>query len=390
MTKVFRAGVGMAALGALSVVLVLTSVSGGRAQDTKPGNQPAAAPELTCAATPSARVIGSAQLLADGLASAQNKNWQPVGGQITFTIQSFTPFDANASIIACLRWKTEPDGKAPYVVAPIARHELSTADKRTLTVTIIVPQLADTPGQKYVYALPFDLVPRADVRILIRNPDARQPIAVDGTMGITHLAFAMGAVAVVFFLTFGGLLFVVSRRLRTAGVPKANPFLTVISTPDGYASLSQFQILLWTYVVLLSAVYVMSLSGSLIEITSGTLVLLGISGAATIGSKIHGQPATPDPNAPPNPNPPPAAVEPHKPKWADLITNMVVTDDKKQVIEIDVTRVQMLYFTLVTAFFVGLRVVTTYVIPEIPDGFQILMGISNSVYMGSKVVQKKP
>ena len=30
---------------------------------------------------------------------------------------------------------------------------------------------------------------------------------------------------------------------------------------------------------------------------------------------------------------------------------------------------------------------TTYVIPEIPQGFQILMGISNAVYFGSKVAQ---
>ena len=47
----------------------------------------------------------------------------------------------------------------------------------------------------------------------------------------------------------------------------------------------------------------------------------------------------------------------------------------------------MLYFTLVTAAFVVMRVVTTYVIPEIPQGFQILMGISNAVYFGSKVAQ---
>ena len=47
----------------------------------------------------------------------------------------------------------------------------------------------------------------------------------------------------------------------------------------------------------------------------------------------------------------------------------------------------MLYFTLITAIFVVMRVVTTYVIPEIPQGFQILMGISNAVYFGSKVAQ---
>ena len=56
--------------------------------------------------------------------------------------------------------------------------------------------------------------------------------------------------------------------------------------------------------------------------------------------------------------------------------------------EIDVARVQMLLFTLIAAVFVVTKVLVSYVIPEIPEGFQILMGISNGVYMGSKVVQK--
>src|SRR6185312_16449655 len=71
-----------------------------------------------------------------------------------------------------------------------------------------------------------------------------------------------------------------------------------------------------------------------------------------------------------------------KPMWSDLVVNEVNGQR-----DIDVTRVQMLYFTLITAAFVVMRVLTTYVIPEIPQGFQILMGISNAVYFGSKVAQ---
>ena len=44
----------------------------------------------------------------------------------------------------------------------------------------------------------------------------------------------------------------------------------------------------------------------------------------------------------------------------------------------------MLFFTLITAGFVVLKVVTGYEIPPIPDGFMTLMGISNGVYLGSK------
>ena len=55
--------------------------------------------------------------------------------------------------------------------------------------------------------------------------------------------------------------------------------------------------------------------------------------------------------------------------------------------EIDITRFQMLLFTLVTAVFVFITVATTYGIPEIPLGFVTLMGISNGVYLGSKITQ---
>ena len=46
----------------------------------------------------------------------------------------------------------------------------------------------------------------------------------------------------------------------------------------------------------------------------------------------------------------------------------------------------MLLFTLVTATFVLVNVVTTYVIPEISVGFQTLLGISNGVYLTAKFI----
>ncbi len=74
------------------------------------------------------------------------------------------------------------------------------------------------------------------------------------------------------------------------------------------------------------------------------------------------------------------AVKVRHPRWSDLVM------EETQGRELDVTRVQMVFFTLVTAAFVLLTVATTYEIPEIPQGFLYLMGISNSVYVGSKFV----
>src|SRR5262249_1189303 len=65
--------------------------------------------------------------------------------------------------------------------------------------------------------------------------------------------------------------------------------LCLITTRAGFASLSQFQITLWTFVVIASAAYVIALSGDLIPITTGTLVLLGISGAATVIAKVKSE-----------------------------------------------------------------------------------------------------
>lgn len=68
------------------------------------------------------------------------------------------------------------------------------------------------------------------------------------------------------------------------------------------------------------------------------------------------------------------------PQWADL----VVTGDGRG--EVDVTRAQMLFFTLVAAFFVGMKVLTSYVIPDIPQGILLLMGISNGAYLTAKFI----
>jgi hypothetical protein len=53
--------------------------------------------------------------------------------------------------------------------------------------------------------------------------------------------------------------------------------------------------------------------------------------------------------------------------------------------EVDVSRVQMLFFTLISAAYVLIRIVSSYTLPDIPDGVVILMGVSNGVYFTAKV-----
>jgi hypothetical protein len=50
----------------------------------------------------------------------------------------------------------------------------------------------------------------------------------------------------------------------------------------------------------------------------------------------------------------------------------------------DITRIQMLLFTVVSAAFVIMQVLNYFVVPDIPVGYQALIGISNGVYVGKK------
>jgi hypothetical protein len=316
--------------------------------------------------------------------AGQQKNWQPRGGEISFTVRSFAQIPSDAFVDVCFRWKRRGEQQDSYIVVRPTHLDL-TDSSRLLKVTVVVPpSLPKAPsrlGGDGEYAGLY-LVPLADVRILVlgKSTDGGLLVAADVShaIGVTNPFWALLLAVLTVVAAFAMLSFVGRRRLKRAGLDDVGLIIRIITTPDGYASLSQLQMVLWTFVVAASAVYVMVLAGELIEVTTGTLVLLGISGAVTVGSKLHDSAQVAKTVAAAS-----AASAPlRRPRWSDLVVNE--TDGHR---EIDITRVQMLYFTLITAGFVVMRVLTTYVIPEIPQGFQILMGISNAVYLGSKVAQ---
>jgi len=418
----------------------------------------------------------------------EHKNWQPAGGIFEFVVRT-TPktIPANALVKVCFRWKLEKgDPGSFYESGPTYMLDKQTQSIKVAATVLQIPRLPkwwlgsrkDTNAEPRIgaYDIPMvDLVPLADARILIIDVDGSPVADVLTTVGITNLLFAWIIVIVAVLFAFIILWRVGKYRLK--GAPKCNPILSVITTRRGYASLSQFQILLWTFVVIASATYVMALQGDLIAITTGTLVLLGISGSATVISKAKSEqeaaaalppvdPATAAADAkaadeeaqklrtaamlasPEAKKEAQAAADEadaiakaakskaaaanavvdaikkraavadapadqkaaavtdaeraetiaqqalkdaaiadadakkttrlRHPRWSDLVMEEIKGR------ELDVTRIQMLYFTLVTAAFVLLKVITSYEIPVIPEGFLLLMGISNSVYVGSK------
>ena len=147
---------------------------------------------------------------------------------------------------------------------------------------MIPPALETAPSDVSRAAL--GMVPLAMMRIMASGGQAVPPVVMDASVGITH-----PTVATILRRPDG------RNRLRhllfpgqeLAACRDGEFLLWMISTRHGVASLSQAQIVLWTFLIAASAVYVMALSGVLIEISEGTLILLGISGVALVGSKLQ-------------------------------------------------------------------------------------------------------
>ena len=388
------------AVASIAALLLSVLLASGQPDPSAPKAPDATPKPFDCSDPPGRPRAGGASVSHGSSDSLQNKNWQPVGGLIEFTINSFQAIDPNASVTTCFRWKLKDNGGSKPSEQRPTRVDMSNGGK-TLKVTVEVPD----PGEEQrslldpALARRISLVPIAEVRIVALKDQT--PVAdVQTEIGVTHPMASLLLAAAVLILAFVALDRIVKRRIDHPGILSANPLLRIISTPGATASLSQLQILIWTFVIAGSSVYVASLSGQLVEITSGTLVLLGISGATTLAAQayIGGQAAKqPDPDA----AAPDAAVAAQKaqqaqqaagnrrppddqiPRWSDLIIN----DQNTAVREIDVARVQMLLFTLISAVFVITKVIAAYVIPEIPVGYLTLMGISNGVYVGSKMVR---
>ena len=236
--------------------------------------------------------------------------WRPAGGAVRFTMNG-VKFTQASQVMVCFRWSQDHRPGRGWAISPSVRladnHDLSAP-----VFTAVLPDLKAPPSN--LASRLFDpnadgawtaaaLVPLADLRVVVLQPPAPGPagtpppkptdlavyLDISQTIGVTSLFLASVTTIVAVLLAWAVLYgFGISRKVPGNG----SPILQIISTSSGYASLSQLQILLWAFVVGGSAIYVMVLSGNLIEISEGTLVLLGISGVSGLGSKLQSNAAS--------------------------------------------------------------------------------------------------
>ena len=323
-----------------------------------------------------------------------NTLWRPRGSEVRFSIRGPGSAVAVKKVKVCFGWSS-PDAQFEDINALVGSPQVRPVinDVGATGYGAVVPNLKRLPDSVWWPRRLLDsghfvfsgvaTVPVADM--VVEVTPAEGPVIVTSIqVGVTAAIVAWVVVAVVAIMLWAVLHGIAKhRRIRGRYL-----LLRVISTQDGYASLSQLQIVLWTLVVGMSAIYVMTLSGNLISISEGTLILLGIASGAALLARASpvvqpagAAPATQAASVTPVLDPP---ANPAMPEWADLII------PNRQTQEIDVTRLQMLAFTLITAAFVVIKVVVDYEIPAIPPNFLILMGISNGVYVAGRSLPSRP
>lgn len=298
--------------------------------------------------------------------------YQPRLGEVRIVIENVDPADntnvTDIPIAVQFRWRTKHD-TAGWVESPYLR-TLEIPNPKKILIGATVPDLGDAPSNAFAGVINdqegtrsfLTLIP--DLEVWVTGVKQDKPgFSIDEVDVIGVTTFWFGAFAATGTVA---LLLLFLHFHRPAGLRGHNLILQIIETDGHRASLSQFQIVLWTLVIGGSTAYVMAMSGNLIPLTTGTLALLGISSVATLGSAFA---------AGPSPATKPALDPSAQPRWADLIA------DNGQ---IDVTRTQMLFFTVLMAFYVVAHVMDTYQIPPIPETFLTLMGLSNGVYLVNK------
>jgi hypothetical protein len=142
-------------------------------------------------------------------------------------------------------------------------------------------------------------------------------------------------------------------------------------TPFGTYSISVSQALFWTFIVAFSCVYVYMLKASFIVIPNQILALLGITGGTALASRIN-------------------AVT------RDLVPDDLIKDIRRTNIprlrdmisiagRMNIYKFQMMVFTLLTGIIVLIELIKACNFPEIPNTLIVLMGLSNTLYLGNEV-----
>ncbi len=138
-------------------------------------------------------------------------------------------------------------------------------------------------------------------------------------------------------------------------------------------SLSRSQLAFWTFIVLISAIFVFGTTRKLIEVTNTTLLLLGISAATTAAGRIIDQTDIDNPKV----------ME----RMQDHQSRGFLMDILADKGGISIHRLQTLVFNVLVGLAYIYEVVLRLQLPEFDNGILFLLGLSSATYSGIKATE---
>lgn len=154
--------------------------------------------------------------------------------------------------------------------------------------------------------------------------------------------------------------------------------LKAVRGHNGTASISNLQILWWSLAVFGLMIYVWVASGGMASLNQTIMWLLGIGGTGSLAAKAVAI------NLKQN-NPSLAAAGANPEDVTVKAWDLISVNGR-----LDLTKLQMLLFTIVAGVFVVTNVWSQIAFPEIPTELLTLMGISNGVYVLGKLTKTDP
>ena len=147
--------------------------------------------------------------------------------------------------------------------------------------------------------------------------------------------------------------------------------LDIAVTPFGTYSISVSQALFWTLIVAFSCVYVYMLKAAFILIPAQILLLLGITGGTALASRINSTSRDEIPKE--------LMIDSQR-KDVPRLRDMISINGRP-----NIYKFQMMVFTIITGIIVVVELIKASNFPEIPESLIMLMGLSNTLYLGNEV-----
>lgn len=312
--------------------------------------------------------------------------WVSAGEEVRIRVP-MPNIDKKTSQLAIGFWTDHPDSalEVEAYLADVTGIEPEKVGGNTYIVKARMPYLSELTHVEPAWYCPYP--PEVKVTVTTK-PDENQIISETFDLRVSRRGWGVTAGLLFLFIVLLIIMYVTrdfnpfkkgtERYERWEDMYKSNSIkrffyspLDIAITPFGTYSISVAQALFWTFIVAFSCVYVYMLKAAFIMIPSQILILLGITGGTALASRIN-------------------AIT------RDVVPKELMKDIQRANIprlrdmisiagQINIYKFQMMVFTITTGIIVLIELIKACNFPEIPNTLIMLMGLSNTLYLGNEV-----